>query len=88
MCSSDVIAAASIIKFDQQPTLYSIVFGEGITNDAVSIIIFNAVYEKTRSAEPISWVTPFDLSYEFTMLSINSTLIGVLFALITAKLLS
>jgi len=47
MCSSDVIAAASIIKFDQQPTLYSIVFGEGITNDAVSIIFFNAVYERT-----------------------------------------
>lgn len=63
-------------------------FGEGITNDAVSIIIFNAVYEKTQSAEPLSWITPFDLSYEFTMLSINSTLIGVGFALLTAKILA
>ena len=40
LCSSDVIAAISIIKYDQQPKLYSIVFGEGIVNDAVAMILF------------------------------------------------
>ncbi len=43
MCSSDVIAAVSIVSYEEQPKLYSIVFGEGITNDAVSIILFNAI---------------------------------------------
>ncbi len=40
LCSSDVIAAISLIKYDEQPKLYSIVFGEGIVNDAVAIILF------------------------------------------------
>lgn len=43
LCSSDVVAAVSIINFEEQPKLYSMIFGEGITNDAVSIILFNAV---------------------------------------------
>lgn len=43
LCSSDVIAAISIIKYDEQPKLFSLVFGEGIVNDAVAIILFNTV---------------------------------------------
>ena len=43
LCSSDVIAAISIIKYEEQPKLYSVVFGEGIVNDAVAIILFNTV---------------------------------------------
>jgi len=43
LCSSDVVAAVSIVKYDQQPKLFSLVFGEGITNDAVSIILFGTV---------------------------------------------
>ena len=43
MCSSDVIAAVSIVKYDEQPDLFSCIFGEGVVNDAVSIILFNAV---------------------------------------------
>lgn len=48
LCSSDAIAAVSIVKFDQQPKLFSVVFGEGIVNDAVSIILFNAVMFRTQ----------------------------------------
>ena len=43
LCSSDVVAAISLISYDEQPKLFSIVFGEGIINDAVSIILFNTV---------------------------------------------
>jgi NhaP-type Na+/H+ or K+/H+ antiporter len=43
LCSSDVIAAISIIKYEEQPKLFSLVFGEGIVNDAVAIILFNTV---------------------------------------------
>jgi len=43
LCSSDVVAAVSIVDFDAQPKLYSCIFGEGVTNDIVSIIMFNAI---------------------------------------------
>jgi len=43
LCSSDVVAAVSIISYKEQPKLYSCIFGEGIFNDSVSIILFNAV---------------------------------------------
>lgn len=48
LCSTDVIAAVSLIKPDKQPKLFSLVFGEGITNDAVSIILFNTVVQYSR----------------------------------------
>jgi NhaP-type Na+/H+ or K+/H+ antiporter len=40
LCSSDVIAAISIVKYEEQPKLFSIIFGEGIANDAVALILF------------------------------------------------
>ena len=43
LCSSDVVAAVSIVRFKEQPKLYSCIFGEGVFNDIVSIIIFNTV---------------------------------------------
>lgn len=43
MCSSDVVAAVSIVDYTKQPKLYSCVFGEGCVNDIVSIILFNTV---------------------------------------------
>ena len=47
MCSSDVVAAVSLVSYEEDPDLYSVVFGEGITNDAVSIILFTTVYRFT-----------------------------------------
>jgi NhaP-type Na+/H+ or K+/H+ antiporter len=43
VCSSDVVAAVSIVDFHAAPKLYSCIFGEGITNDIVSIVLFNTV---------------------------------------------
>jgi sodium/hydrogen exchanger 8 len=44
LASSDVLAAISIVKYDEQPKLFSVIFGEGIVNDAVCIILFNSVH--------------------------------------------
>lgn len=32
MCASDVVAALTLIKADETPKLFSIVFGEGLVN--------------------------------------------------------
>ena len=50
LCSTDVIAAVSLIKPEKQPKLFSLVFGEGITNDAVSIILFNTVINYSKKS--------------------------------------
>jgi NhaP-type Na+/H+ or K+/H+ antiporter len=39
LTSTDTIAALSVIKENKYPNLHSIVFGEGIVNDAVRLII-------------------------------------------------
>ena len=43
LCSSDVIAAISMINYNDQPKLFSIVYGEGVFNDIVSIIMFETI---------------------------------------------
>lgn len=43
LCSSDVIAAISMVSYKDQPKLFSIIYGEGVFNDIVSIILFNTV---------------------------------------------
>ena len=43
LCSTDVIAAISMVNYNEQPKLFSLLFGEGVVNDIVTIIIFNAV---------------------------------------------
>ena len=87
LCSSDVIAAVSLLSFDQTPDLYSIVFGEGITNDAVSIILFNTVMKYTAVNTEITPSTPFKIIWDFTLLGLCSVLIGLLFAFFAALFL-
>ena len=43
LCSSDVIAAISMLDYTESPKLFSIVYGEGVFNDIVSIILFGVV---------------------------------------------
>ena len=43
MCSSDVVAAVSIVDYSKQPKLFSCIFGEGVVNDIVSIILFGTI---------------------------------------------
>ena len=42
-CSTDVVAAVTIVDYSKQPKLFSIIFGEGIVNDIVCIILFNTL---------------------------------------------
>jgi len=87
LCSSDVIAAISLISYDKQPKLFSIVFGEGIMNDAVSIILFNTVVKYTAVESHIDIHTPRKILSNFVSLAVNSLFIGTIFALLSAYIL-
>lgn len=43
LCATDTVAALTIVKEKSYPTLNSILFGEGVVNDAVAILLFHAV---------------------------------------------
>jgi NhaP-type Na+/H+ or K+/H+ antiporter len=82
LCSSDTVAAVSIIEYAQQPKLFSCIFGEGVVNDAVSIILFNTVL--SLQTVEFTWTTPFLILYQFCVLGFVSIAIGVVFGLFTS----
>ena len=43
LCATDTVAALTIVREGQFPTLNSILFGEGVVNDAVAILVYKAV---------------------------------------------
>lgn len=85
LCSSDVIAAISIIKYDEQPKLFSLIFGEGIVNDAVAIILFNTVSNAIKNGVTVS--TPIEIVGNFLSLSAGSVAIGLAYGLIASYFL-
>lgn len=82
LCSTDVIAAISMVNSETSPKLYSLLFGEGVVNDAVSIILFQSVLK--FADEPFSSTTPFLIIGDFLLLAFLSLLIGCVFGLICA----
>jgi hypothetical protein len=87
LCSTDVIAAVSIVKYEKQPKLFSLIFGEGILNDAVCIILFNTVHDFTVSDEEFTSWSPLMIAGDFLFLGLVSVLIGTILALLSALLL-
>jgi NhaP-type Na+/H+ or K+/H+ antiporter len=41
--ATDSVAALTLIKASEFPKIFSIIFGEGMVNDAVAIILFKVV---------------------------------------------
>lgn len=85
LCSQDVIASVSVLKYDEQPKLYSIVFGEGITNAAISIIIFNTVVKAIEGG--VTVLSPVEIFGHFLLLCVGSVGIGIFFGLFASYLL-
>lgn len=82
LCSSDVVAAVSIVDYTKQPKLFSCIFGEGVVNDIVSIILFNTVLQ--LQSVTFTWYTPFVILGQFVMLGFISLSVGAIIGLITS----
>lgn len=82
LCSSDVVAAVSIVDYEQQPKLFSCVFGEGVFNDIVSIILYNTV--KGMLTKEMTAYTPIIILGEFIMLAVISLGVGLIFGFLTS----
>ena len=87
MCSSDVVAAVSLINSTEQPKLFSVVFGEGVTNDAVSIILFNAVLKTFNRNVDMNAAQGSLIFLDFMYLATTSFVVGFSFAALSALLM-
>lgn len=86
ICATDSVAALTMIKPEKYPKLFSVVFGEGMVNDAVSIIIYMSVGQlSSASGEDINfyWYTPFELLLQFVKEFALSLVIGISIGLLT-----
>ena len=66
---------------DAQPLLYSLVFGEGVVNDATSIVLLRAVVRKQQDSNVAATA---GILKEFFMLFFSSLGVGVLVGLVSA----
>ncbi|EWS72871.1 sodium/hydrogen exchanger family protein (macronuclear) [Tetrahymena thermophila SB210] len=79
MCSSDTIAALALISSKTYPKLFSVVVGEGLLNDAVSLILFNSISKIVNSngEAQLSSTTFWSLIFYFIKSLVLSILIGI-----------
>ena len=91
LCATDSVAALAIVKESSFPTLNSILFGEGVVNDAAAILIYQAVAEMIESNKdeeendlPITGKIIGLTIWNFIYISILSILLGLAFGLISA----
>jgi len=84
LSATDSVAALSLVKESRYPKLNSILFGEGIMNDAVSILIFRSVknYAVKDNFDQFGPQTVLVIGLDFIYLLVMSVIIGVLFGLV------
>ncbi|KAM7277360.1 hypothetical protein ACFE04_019226 [Oxalis oulophora] len=83
--ATDSVCTLQVLNQDETPLLYSLVFGEGVVNDATSVVLFNAIQKFDVSHITSSVVL--GLFGSFLYLFITSTLLGVAVGLLCAYII-
>lgn len=65
-----------VLHQDETPLLYSLVFGEGVVNDATSVVLFNAI-KKLDVSKIEGWRIVLHIFGDFLYLFSTSTVLGV-----------
>lgn len=80
--STDTLAALTFIKEEQDGKLFSILFGEGVFNDAVSIVMYKIITDFAYSKEEFTSNTPFYMFGSFLKLFLVSLIFGLFIGLV------
>ncbi|CAL0320999.1 unnamed protein product [Lupinus luteus] len=83
--ATDSVCTLQVLNQDETPLLYSLVFGEGVVNDATSVVLFNAI--QSFDLEQIDLSIALQFIGNFLYLFITSTLLGVLSGLLSAYII-
>ncbi|KAK7344206.1 hypothetical protein VNO77_13557 [Canavalia gladiata] len=80
--ATDSVCTLQVLNQDETPLLYSLVFGEGVVNDATSVVLFNAI--QSFDLNQIDPSIALHFLGNFLYLFITSTMLGVLTGLLSA----
>ncbi|CAM8995056.1 unnamed protein product [Rhodiola kirilowii] len=83
--ATDSVCTLQVLNQDETPLLYSLVFGEGVVNDATSVVLFNAIQNFDLSH--IDSTVALHLGGNFMYLFIASTILGLLAGLLSAYII-
>lgn len=86
LTGSDIIAFVTLVKFEEYPSLFSIVLGEGLYNDVMVIILYETMKEVSENTTDenhgLGYKTPFIVMLSFIKITICSVFIGLAFGVI------
>lgn len=83
LCSSDIIAAVSLVKYKDYPKIFSILLGEGLWNDAVAVVLAQSAERLVEKHQSYTFATIGLMIGNFFYLSLVSCLIGLVFGVLT-----
>ncbi|XP_059443189.1 sodium/hydrogen exchanger 4-like [Corylus avellana] len=83
--STDTVCTLQVLHQDETPLLYSLVFGEGVVNDATTVVLFNTIQKLDVSRLDSRTILP--VVGDFFYLFLTSTALGVVAGLVTAYVL-
>ncbi|KAL6592686.1 hypothetical protein ACP70R_049361 [Stipagrostis hirtigluma subsp. patula] len=83
--STDTVCTLQVINQDETPRLYSLVFGEGVVNDATAVVLFNAI--KNLDVDQLKGGVALKVISDFLYLFATSTILGISMGLSTAYVL-
>ncbi|XWS58491.1 hypothetical protein CRYUN_Cryun08bG0038800 [Craigia yunnanensis] len=83
--ATDSVCTLQVLNQDETPLLYSLVFGEGVVNDATSVVLFNAIqsFDLTNINPRIA----LEFMGSFLYLFFASTLLGAVVGLVSAYII-
>jgi len=77
IASTDTVAAMTFIKEDQMPKLFSVLFGEGVLNDAVCIVLYNILLKFDFENSVFNFWTILTIVGSFLMMFFFSCFLGI-----------
>ncbi|WOL12289.1 hypothetical protein Cni_G21055 [Canna indica] len=83
--ATDSVCTLQVLNQDDTPLLYSLVFGEGVVNDATSVVLFHAIQK--FDLIHIDAIVVFNFATNFLYLFSASTLLGVVTGLLSAYII-
>ncbi|KAH9572271.1 hypothetical protein CY35_02G138800 [Sphagnum magellanicum] len=83
--ATDSVCTLQVLSQDDTPLLYSLVFGEGVVNDATSVVLFRAVQKLTF--DDFTGLEVLQMTGSFLYLFFSSTVLGIVTGLLSAYII-